>query len=152
MINWRLQKFEQLSAKDLFDVFKLRQQVFILEQQCLYPDIDDKDLIAQHLLGFDNKSDQLYAYMRILPATDDSGNCILGRIATTSSHRGAGLGKILLEEGIRFAQHSHPGCDIKISAQAHLEKFYQRVGFVTCSEPYDEDGIMHIDMLRCTAR
>jgi len=148
MIEWQLKRFEELTTKLLFDVYQLRQQVFVLEQQCLYPDIDSKDLRAIHLLGHDKKNDKLCAYMRIIEPLTDDNSVALGRIVTASAYRGTGLGKILLEEGIHLALQLHPGCNIKISAQAHLEKFYQQAHFVTCSEPYDEDGISHIDMIR----
>jgi ElaA protein len=124
--------------------------VFILEQTCLYPDMDGLDLEAHHLLGWriENGKRELAAYLRILAPGAKYTEMSIGRVLTTPAARGTGAGRELLARGIEYAEQLHPGHRIKIGAQAYLEKFYQSVGFQTISEPYDEDGIMHIDMLR----
>lgn len=151
MIDWQLQYFEELSTRALFDILSLRQRVFILEQQCLYPDIDAVDLEAQHLAGYvsgQSDGNGVCAYLRLIKPRTASGPCSLGRIVSSPEHRGQGLGKQLVQHGISAANKTHPGSCIKVSAQQHLEAFYQGFGFHTSSAPYDEDGISHIDMLR----
>jgi len=130
MISWQWNTFDELGPHDLYQVLALRQRVFVLEQQCLYPDLDGHDQHAMHLLGWQTAGGQrrLAAYLRVL--------------------RASGAGKQLLLEGIARAERQHPGHAIRIGAQQYLERFYQSFGFVTVSAPYDEDGIQHVDMLR----
>jgi ElaA protein len=150
MIEWQRSSFADLTPAQLYEVLVQRQQVFILEQTCLYPDMDGLDLEAHHLLGWriENGKRELAAYLRILAPGAKYTEMSIGRVLTTPAARGSGAGRELLARGIEYAEHLHPGHRIKIGAQAYLEKFYQSVGFQTISEPYDEDGIMHIDMLR----
>lgn len=150
MIEWQFYSFNELPARDLYEVLKARQDIFILEQTCLYPDIDGLDLDAHHLLGKVDHGEQrtLVAYLRILAPGAKYTEMSLGRVLTTSAARGSGAGRLLIAEGIRRAEALYPGHRTKIGAQQHLEKFYASFGFETISAPYDEDGIMHIDMLR----
>ena len=150
MTEWQWSGFAGLTAAELYQVLQTRQDVFILEQTCLYPDMDGLDQDAHHLLGWrviDGKR-QLAAYMRVLAPGAKYVEMSLGRVVTAPAARGTGIGRELLAEGIAHAERQHPGHRIRIGAQQHLEKFYASYGFVTVSEPYDEDGIMHIDMLR----
>jgi len=150
MIDWQLSSFNELTPADLYQVLAQRQDVFILEQTCLYPDIDGLDPVAHHLLGWrsvDGKR-RLAAYLRILGPGVKYDEMSLGRVITTQAERGSGAGRALLAEGIACAERLHPGHRIRIGAQQYLEKFYQGFGFETVSAPYDEDGILHIDMLR----
>jgi ElaA protein len=150
MIEWQRSSFAELTPADLYEVMAQRQQVFILEQTCLYPDLDGLDVAAHHLLGWrvaDGRR-ELVAYLRILAPGAKYAEMSLGRVLTTPAARGTGAGRELLARGIEYAEHLHPGHRIRIGAQAYLENFYQGFGFQTISEPYDEDGIMHIDMLR----
>jgi ElaA protein len=150
MIEWQRSSFAELTSAQLYEVLAQRQQVFILEQTCLYPDMDGLDLEAHHLLGWriENGKRELAAYLRILAPGAKYTEMSIGRVLTTPAARGSGAGRELLARGIEYAEHLHPGHRIKIGAQAYLEQFYQSFGFCTISEPYDEDGIMHIDMLR----
>jgi ElaA protein len=150
MIEWQRSSFADLTPAQLYEVLARRQQVFILEQTCLYPDMDGLDLEAHHLLGWriENGKRELAAYLRILAPGAKYTEMSIGRVLTTPAARGSGAGRELLARGIEYAEHLHPGHRIKIGAQAYLEQFYQSFGFQTISEPYDEDGIMHIDMLR----
>jgi ElaA protein len=150
MIEWQRSSFAELTPADLYELLAQRQQVFILEQTCLYPDMDGLDLEAHHLLGWriENGKRELAAYLRILGPGAKYTEMSIGRVLTTPAARGTGAGRELLARGIEYADHLHPGHRIKIGAQAYLEQFYQSFGFRTISEPYDEDGIMHIDMLR----
>jgi ElaA protein len=150
MIEWQWSSFADLAVADLYEMLALRQQVFVLEQTCLYPDIDGLDPDAHHLLGWrtvDGKR-ELAATLRCLAPGAKYEEMSLGRVVTSPSTRGTGLGRELVAQGIACAERLHPGHAIRIGAQAHLEAFYAGFGFVTVSAPYDEDGIMHIDMVR----
>jgi ElaA protein len=150
MIDWQWQTFSQFSGQDLYLVLAARQQVFLLEQRCLYPDMDGLDQDAHHLLGWRTINDkrQIVAYLRCLAPGAKYAEMSLGRVLTTANNRGAGIGRELLVEGIAQAERQHPGHRIRIGAQLYLERFYTDLGFQSVSDPYDDDGIMHIDMLR----
>jgi ElaA protein len=149
-MNWQCLRFDQLSNAQLYAVLAARQQVFVLEQQCLYEDMDGLDTSAHHLLGWSDGAEapQLCAYLRILAPGVKFGEASLGRVLTTAAGRGTGAGRALLARGIAEAEVRYPGQGLRIGAQLYLEKFYASFGFVTVSVPYDEDGIAHIDMLR----
>ncbi len=149
-MNWQCLRFEQLTGEQLYAVLAARQQVFVLEQQCLYQDMDGLDPAAHHLLGWSDGAEapQLVAYLRILAPGVKFAEASLGRVLTTAVGRGTGAGRELLVRGIAEAQVLYPGQRLRIGAQLYLEKFYASFGFVTVSVPYDEDGIAHIDMLR----
>ena len=153
MIEWQWSSFAGLAVAELYEMLALRQQVFVLEQTCLYPDIDGLDPDAHHLLGWrtvDGKR-ELAATLRCLAPGAKYDEMSLGRVVTSPSARGTGLGRELVAQGIACAERLHPGHAIRIGAQAHLETFYAGFGFRTVSAPYDEDGILHIDMLRPAA-
>lgn len=145
-ITWRQDSFEQLSTRQLFDIFRLRQQVFVLEQTCLYPDIDDTDLLALHVSGW--VGDDLALYARVIPPEVTYPQASIGRIVTAPAFRGLGFGRTLVQQAIAALERTHGPQAIKIGAQSQLVNFYQRLGFVVVSEEYLEDGIPHIDMLR----
>lgn len=150
LIDWQFSRFADLTPFDLYEVLAQRQNVFILEQTCLYPDIDGYDLEAHHLLGWrtvDGKRG-LAAYLRVLAPGAKYDEMSIGRVITTPAARGTGAGRALIDQGIMHAQALYPGHRIRIGAQQYLERFYGSFGFETVSAPYDEDGIMHIDMLR----
>ena len=150
LIDWQFSRFADLTPFDLYEVLAQRQNVFILEQTCLYPDIDGYDLEAHHLLGWRTVDGKrvLAAYLRVLAPGAKYDEMSLGRVVTTAAARGTGAGRALLEQGIACAEQLYPGHRIRIGAQQYLERFYGSFGFQTVSAPYDEDGIMHIDMLR----
>jgi ElaA protein len=150
MTEWQWRSFAELSPHELYAVLAQRQQVFVLEQQCLYNDVDGLDLAAHHLLGWrtlDGRR-QLAAYLRCLAPGAKYAEMSLGRVLTSKAARGSGIGRELLEQGILHAERLHPGQSIRIGAQQYLEAFYASFGFVTVSAPYQEDGISHVDMLR----
>ncbi len=150
MTEWQWSAFGELSVADLYEVLQQRQDVFILEQTCFYNDFDGLDQDAHHLLGWrriDGKR-QLAAYLRVLAPGAKYTEMSIGRVLTSRAARGSGIGRELLEQGIAHAERLHPGHRIRIGAQRYLERFYTGFGFVTFSEPYDEDGISHVDMLR----
>jgi len=150
MIEWQWLDFESIPRRDLYEVLRQRQEVFVLEQTCLYPDLDGHDEAARHLMAWQTIAGkrQLVAYLRCLAPGAKYTEMSLGRILTPAIARGTGIGRQLVAEGIRRAERQHPGHRIRIGAQQRLEKFYQGFGFATISAPYDEDGILHIDMLR----
>ncbi len=144
-MHWQTKSFIQLSTLELFDYLKLRQSVFVVEQTCPYPDIDDVDKKSDHLLGYD-VSGTLIACARLIPAGISYKEASIGRIATSPDHRGLGIGQKLVTRSIEETQRLHPNEPIKIGAQQRLEPFYQTFGFVTVSEMYIEDDIPHIHM------
>lgn len=152
MTDWQWDPFDQLDVAVLYAILALRQQVFILEQACIYPDLDGYDQAAYHLTGWRDVGGQrvLAAYLRCLAPGAKYAEMSLGRVVTNPLTRGGGIGKELLGVGIAHALRQHPGHAIRIGAQHYLERFYQGFGFETVSAPYDEDGIAHIDMLRAS--
>jgi len=150
MIEWQWRPFAQLTGADVYQMLARRQEVFILEQRCLYPDIDGFDLDAHHLLGWRMIDGQrrLAACLRCLAPGVKYPEMSLGRVLSAPEARGCGIGRELLAQGIAYAQQQYPGQRIRIGAQQYLERFYAGFGFATSSEPYDEDGIMHVEMLR----
>ncbi len=146
-IRVRWAAFGELGPQDVHDILKLRQDIFVLEQASLYADIDGKDPAALHFLARDTRSGRLIGAIRLF--TDaDPGHARIGRVVIAREGRGAGLGRLMMQAGIDKAGELAPGCGILLTAQAHLEKFYISLGFETVSEPYLEDGIPHIDMIR----
>lgn len=150
MIEWQWLDFGSIRGGDLYEVLRLRQEVFVIEQQCFYSDMDGFDQEAFHLLGWMEVEGQrsLAAYLRCIAPGIKYPEMSLGRVLTSPAARGSGAGRQLIAEGIRCAEALHPGHRIRIGAQAHLEKFYGSFGFQPVGEPYDEDGIPHLEMLR----
>jgi ElaA protein len=149
-IEWQWSSFEDLSKEDWYTIIMRRQEVFIVEQNCVYQDVDGVDLQAFHLLGWQGAGAQrqLVAYLRCVFPGVKYKEVSLGRVLSAPSVRGTGLGRELLAQGITGADRRYPGHDIRISAQLYLEAFYRSFGFERTSEPYDEDGIPHVEMLR----
>lgn len=145
-MQWTLARIDDLSPRTLLAVLALRQQVFILEQQCLYPDIDGIDLEALHLLGHD-ASDALVAYLRIIPPLGKYPGPAIGRVVTAPSARGTGAGRTLMRQGMAHARAEFPGLALYLSGQTYLRRFYEDLGFVAEGEAFDEDGIEHIEMV-----
>lgn len=145
-MQWQCLHFEQLSVHQLYDLLKLRSDVFVVEQTCVYPDLDnhDRHTGTRHLLGY--QGDKLVAYLRLLPAGVTYDHISIGRVATAPDARAQGLGHQLLIQGLQEAEQAWPEQTIEIGAQSHLQHYYGRYGFVACSEEYLEDGIPHIDM------
>ncbi len=138
--------FDHLTTAQLYQILQARIDVFVVEQNCPYPECDDKDQLSGHLRLMDGQ--HLAAYCRILPPRVSYPEyCSIGRVLTTAPYRAKGIGLQLMQEAIVICEKTYE-CPIKISAQAYLEKFYQELGFQTVSEPYLEDDIPHIAMLR----
>ncbi|MDH5629163.1 MAG: GNAT family N-acetyltransferase [Gammaproteobacteria bacterium] len=146
-IKWQWFEFDQLTAKQLDEMYQLRQEVFVVEQNCPYQDADGKDQYAHHLLGFID--DKIVATLRFFPEYADYDNhASLGRVCNHDSLRGQGIGKALMEQAIIYANENFPDKSIQIGAQSYLEKFYNDFGFERISEEYLEDDIPHILMLK----
>ena len=139
---------DQLDVTTLYDVLALRAQVFVVEQECAYLDVDGLDLDpgTVHLLA--RLDGEMAAYARELAPDDTHPEPRIGRVLVTRAARGRQLGRRLLERAIAAVEESRPGTAIELGAQAHLAGFYASLGFVAVGEPYDEDGIMHLWMRR----
>lgn len=150
-IDWNWSAFEELGARELYRILKLRQEVFVVEQQCPYLDADGRDDRCYHLQGWKPASgnpEKLIAYLRVLPPGLVYAEPAMGRIVTAPEVRGSGIGRALMNEGLRRVKETFGKTAIRISAQLYLKKFYEEFGFRQAGEPYDEDGIPHIEMLR----
>ena len=143
-MKWYLKSFNELTNLELHDLFKLRTDIFVVEQNCPYPEIDGKDPVSLHLMAKVN--DQIVAYTRILPPGVSFDEPSIGRVVVDIAYRGNGLGHELLKRSIDASLAKY-GQSIKIGAQAHLEHYYGAAGFKKVSDEYLEDDIPHFDML-----
>jgi ElaA protein len=143
MIHWKCIPFSELNVKELYDILSLRQDIFIIEQACIYQDIDGIDHDSHHVLAM--SEDRLIAYARIIPQKDHD-IVKLGRILVLSDHRGISLGKDLVHYAIQEASALFSPRQLHISAQSYLKQFYESLGFRPISTIYDLDGISHLDM------
>ena len=144
LIRWHFARFAELTPHQLHDVYRLRVDVFIVEQACVFQDVDGVDPQCWHLLGYEG--DDLVAYCRILPAGAKFDDPSIGRVITARSVRRTGMGRVLMAEAMKRARELFGEQQLRIGAQAHLERFYNDFGFRKVGEPYDEDGILHIEM------
>lgn len=150
-ISWQWSRFTELRPDDLYAVVRLREAVFIVEQNCPYPDSDGRDPRAWHLLGWNQKpagERSLIAYARVFEPGVRYTEGSIGRVVTAQDVRGTGVGRTLMAEALRRLETLAPGNKIKLAAQRRLEAFYSGFGFTTVSAPYEEDGIEHVDMVR----
>lgn len=145
-IQWVLKKFEELTPYQLYAILQLRNEVFVVEQNCVFQDADDKDQNSYHLMGLYNN--KLVAYTRLVPAGEIYEQPSIGRVVTSPSARGTGLGKELMIRSIETAYTLFGKQPLKIGAQLYLKKFYNSLGFEQVSDVYLEDGIEHIYMIK----
>jgi ElaA protein len=145
-LNWTTKKFDNLTPHELYAIMQLRNEVFVLEQNCIYQDADGKDLHAWHCMGW-NEYGQLMAYTRLLPAGVSYEIPSIGRVVTHADVRRLGAGKELMNHSINTCYDLFGKHPIKIGAQLYLKKFYVSFGFEQTSEVYLEDGIEHIEMI-----
>jgi ElaA protein len=147
MLTWHWQSFDDLGKAELYEILRLRETVFVLEQECAYQDLDNLDQHAWHVSG---RSDSgiLAGYCRVVYPGKKYTEPAIGRVATAREFRGMGLGKTLMDYAISQTTAAYTGKGIRISAQQYLEQFYTDLGFITCSDMYLEDDIPHIEMLR----
>ncbi|WP_286261725.1 GNAT family N-acetyltransferase [Thalassotalea atypica] len=150
-MKWITKSFKELTTDELYDFLKLRIDVFVVEQTCYYPDLDDLDRHPEtlHLFGYNEGDGKMHAYLRVLPkGTTYKNHISIGRVLIANAARGSGLGHELIKLGINACNEHFNTSSIKISAQEHLAKLYQQHGFKQVTEMYLEDGIPHIGMLK----
>jgi ElaA protein len=145
-MTWILKQFEDLTPNELYAILQLRNEVFIVEQNCPYQDCDNKDQIAWHLMGF--QEDKLLAYSRLLAPGISYSESSIGRVVSSPSVRKTGMGKKLMQESIHQIRNLFQTDTIHIGAQLYLKKFYESFGFIQVGDAYLEDNIPHIYMLR----
>lgn len=145
MINWTCKAFGELTPGELYKVLRLRSEVFVVEQHCVFLDMDNKDIFCDHLMGWEGEN--LLGYSRIVPAGISYAESSIGRIVSSPAARGRGVGRELLPKSIQTVYDLHGRRDIRIGAQIYLLNFYASFGFVQTGEIYLEDGIEHVEML-----
>ena len=145
-IQWVLKKFHDLSVDELYTLLRLRNEVFVVEQNCVFQEADNKDQSCYHLMGW--RDDLLAAYTRIVPPGVAYELPAIGRVVTSPQARGGGLGRLLMEQSILETEKLYGKVAIKIGAQLYLKKFYTSLGFIQTSEIYLEDDIEHIEMIK----
>lgn len=145
MLIYSIKEFNQLSLKQLYDVLQLRSEVFVVEQNCVYQDLDGKDNKALHVLGYDE--DELVAYTRLFKPGHYFIEASIGRVVVKANYRKFGYGYDLMNTSIDAVKHYYKTDNIRISAQCYLKQFYSNLQFKIEGEEYLEDGIPHVNML-----
>lgn len=135
--------FADFSAPLLYEILRLRQATFVVEQRCAYPDLDDLDQRARHLLLWQGEA--LAGYLRLIPFETEA-RVAIGRVAVTPEFRGRGLARQMMQEALAVCGRDYPERTVALGAQTYLARFYQSLGFAAVSAPYDDYGIPHIDM------
>ena len=148
MTTWTLKKFDELTPHELYAILQLRSEVFVVEQNCVYQDMDNKDLKAWHLMGWNNESPdrKLLAHTRLLPPGLSYPEASIGRVVSSPSVRGKGIGRELMNKSIEKIYILYGAGPIRIGAQLYLKSFYASLGFQPEGEIYLEDNIQHIIM------
>ncbi|MDJ0706600.1 MAG: GNAT family N-acetyltransferase [Leptolyngbyaceae cyanobacterium MO_188.B28] len=146
-IDWTWKQFSELSGVEVYEILSLRQKVFVVEQQSIYQDADQFDIQSWHLLGR-NPERQIVGYARICFPGVRYKEPSIGRVLTAPSSRGLGAGREVVRLSIEKCEQEYPNLGIRIAAQAYLIKFYAGFGFEAIGDPYEEDGIDHVDMVR----
>jgi len=147
LYQFTVKAFKDLSVDELYKILQLRETVFVVEQNCIYNDIDGIDAHCFHLFALDKETQSFIAYARLVPAKIKFDVPSIGRVISDKNYRGKGLGKALMKNAIDETMQLFKTNSIKISAQTYLFKFYVNLGFKPIGVPYDEDGIEHVDML-----
>ena len=146
-VDWSCFCLGEMSNDQLFELLRMRQNVFIIEQSCIYSDIDDHDLSCWHLLGYGYNS-ELHAYCRLLKPQTIFNEAAIGRVLVKREYRRQGLARELMLEAHRRCELIFKTNAVRLNAQVYLKEFYENIGYRCVSDPYSEDGIMHIEMLR----
>ena len=144
-IIWKLKKFSELTADELYEILKLRSEVLVVEQDCVYQDLDGKDKVAEHLFLLDNY--EVAAYLRILPENVSYEDMAIGRVIVKKSYRGQKISRVMMQKAIDYIIDDLGKTSIRLSGQAYLCEFYLSLGFKKVSERYLEDGIYHYEFL-----
>lgn len=145
-MNIQVKKFKDLSTQKLYQLLQLRSEVFVVEQACIYQDVDGKDQKALHVLG--TKNNELVAYTRIFAPGDYYEEPSIGRVVVAPSARANGTGRLIMNASLQTIQEHFNTSKVRLSAQTYLQKFYTSLGFEQIGEGYLEDGIPHIEMFR----
>jgi ElaA protein len=145
MMCFEFKKFSDLSLNELYDMLRLRSEIFVVEQTCVYNDLDGLDKVAVH--QFLRKDGEIVAYSRLLKPGTRFPEYSIGRVVVKQSERGTGLGQAMMEEAKRYIVKEWGATKIKVSAQSYLQRFYENLGFAIVTEMYQEDGIPHHGML-----
>ncbi len=143
-MEWHIKKFEDLSLEELYRILQIRVEVFVVEQNCPYPEIDGKDKYCWHLYA--EEHGEILAYARLLPPGISYEEAAIGRVLVAGAYRGSGLGKELMEQSVVFLIDKMNYSSIRLQAQEYAEQFYSSFGFQRISEIYLEDNIPHVDM------
>lgn len=146
MIDIKVKTFEELTTKELYDFLQLRSEVFVVEQKCIYQELDGKDEKGLHVMGI--KNDDIVAYTRIFKPGDYFDKPSIGRVVVKASERQFKYGYDIMEASIEAIKIHYDSTEIKISAQTYLKRFYNNLGFMEVGKEYLEDGIPHIEMIR----
>ncbi|WP_226672129.1 GNAT family N-acetyltransferase [Rossellomorea aquimaris] len=144
-MTWKVKSFNELSTHELYEILKVRTAVFVVEQECAYPEVDGKDLFSYHL--YKEENGEVAAYARLLPAGVSYDEPSIGRVLVKESYRGRGFAGELMRRGLAFIQKEWGDQPVKIQAQEYLKEFYGSFGFKAITETYLDDGIPHIDMM-----
>lgn len=145
MIQIEVKTFDKISTKELHDILRLRSEIFVVEQDCVYGDIDGKDAIALHVIG--SKEGKIIAYARVFKSGDYFEEAAIGRVAVKKAQRKYGYGKDIMKASIAVVETYFNESVMRVSAQLYLERFYHSLGFEQVAEGYLEDGIPHIGMV-----
>ncbi|MBM7702679.1 GNAT family N-acetyltransferase [Metabacillus iocasae] len=144
-MSWVIKQFDELTLRELYAILQARTNVFVVEQNCPYNEVDGKDIPSYHV--FKKEKEEIVAYLRVLPKGVSYSEASLGRIIVHPSYRRTGLGQELVSRGLAFLHEELNETTVKIQAQSYLQDFYESFGFKQISKEYLEDGIPHIDML-----
>lgn len=145
MTEWKCKHFKDLSVYELYDIIRLRNEVFVVEQNCVFQDADNKDQSCYHLCGW--KENNLAAYVRLVPPGLAFDEPSIGRVVTSPAYRKEGIGRLLMQHAIKECLNIFGRQNIRIGAQLYLKRFYESLRFAQCSKMYLEDNIEHIEML-----
>jgi len=140
--------FADLSGALLYEVLRFRQAIFVVEQRCAYPDLDDRDQRAHHLLL--RVAGELAGYSRLIPYPGEA-RVAFGRVAVAAPLRRHGLARMLMAEALSRGARDYPGCTVTLTAQTYLAPFYETIGFRATSAPFDDYGLRHVDMVRSSS-
>lgn len=146
IVEWKIKDFKYLSSEELYGILKLRNEVFIVEKECLYNDLDEKDINAFHLYCIENNN--IIVALRILKKENEESGIYIGRVVVDKLYRGLGLGKNSMEKAMKFIEYTYGREVIKVSTQIRSRDFYKSLGFKEISNSYLEEDIPHIKMIK----
>lgn len=152
LFSWQWKTFSELTAVQVYRILRLRSEVFVVEQDCVYADIDNKDSQATHLLATRTETSEMVGYCRVFEPGVEAKEAVIGRIVTAGKVRRQGVGRAIVQKAIQFCDdrfaEANQTCLIRIAAQSYLKPFYERLGFDLNGDEYVEDGIPHVPMVR----